>query len=420
MSDGNPHLSPGGIPHPIGWVGKAEQRLPSRHDMMFSDSPVAQSRFMRPPTLLLALLLVPLLQARGEDESDAWLEEEAGWEFGQNLDIGGEGLLSRDFQLTQWSARYGHDYDSTQWDASITYETYRIDLRSPDPFFTPFTNSDDRVLGQLALVQPLGERLTWQGRVGAYEGIQNYRSLWLQGYYSQLGALFEQFGNQPYPEVDPRGYQLATQLRYEYLPGSAWVEAGLNHFRDWIVPSADFEIDTLLGTDVIESQSWRLATENILTPRMRSLLEFQVVDTSVRELRYSLQGTLNLALAEKWVLRSQAAWVTEKPQFDAWFLGSNLEYDLGTSWQAGLSARYYRDTGEILESLPADNAPPGLESWQFGLYLRWTSGRGALKVGAGPYFTRYEMPDNIEAPFFEDLYRSRDWATFQLAWSASF
>ncbi len=366
--------------------------------------------------VLLGALAIQALADEGEAD---WLESGV-QEYGQTLDVDGEGLLDSDFQVTRWSARYGHQYDAAQWDVSLGYETYNVDLRSPDPFFVPFSARADRALGQARFAGDLGERWTWQGLFGAYQGMQNYRSLWLRGYYRQLGAFFEEFGNQPYPDIDPSGRQAGALLRYEYLPGSAYVEGGLSHSRDLIVPSAEFDLETLIGPGALESFAWHLSTENILTPRLRSLVEFRITDTSVRELRYSLQGSLNAALAEKWVLRSQAGWVTERPHFDAWFLGGSLERDLGESWQTGFSLRYYQDTGEIQDSLPANNAPPGLESWQMGVFLRWTSGSGGLKLGAGPYFTRYQTPENTDAPFFEDLYRSRDWATFQVAWSTSF
>ena len=109
----------------------------------------------------------------------------------------------------------------------------------------------------------------------------------------------------------------------------------------------------------------------------------------------------------------------ENPQFEALFVGMTLEHEFSPSWLGSVFGRYYHDTGEIQNSLPASNAPPGLDSYQVGIGLRWIGERSSIKLSGGPYFTRYEKAD-IEAPFFEDLYRSRDWAMVQVAYSLSF
>ncbi len=338
------------------------------------------------------------------------------WDFDQSLMAAGEGLFTGDFSVTQWRLQYGHDYERSGWDFGLTYDTYDIDLRSPDPFFTPTSSSSDRVLTQLNVTQSLSDRVTWQGVMGYYEGFQNFRSLWLYDYYHQIGNL-PIFGG--YPDIDPRGYQLGTQFRWEYLPGSGYLEANFGYYKDWIAPSAEFERETLLGLSVIDSFAYRLASENILSPRVRSLLELMLTDTRAREKRYGVQHSMNIALAEKWVLRSQIGWVTENPGFEAFFGNGTLEYELTPSWLLSVFGRYYHDTGEIQNSLPASNAPPGLDSYQIGLGVRWIGERSSIRLSGGPYFTRYEIAD-IEAPFFEDLYRSRDWASFQVAYSLSF
>ena len=332
------------------------------------------------------------------------------------IELSGEGLFTRDFQVTQWAFQYGHDYEAFSWDLGLTYNTYDIDLRSPDPFFESASASSDRVGVQANVTRPIHEKLSWQGVAGYYDGFQNFRSLWLHDYYKQIGDLpfFDS-----YPDISPRGYQLGTQLRWEYIPGAGYLEANLGYYKDWIAPSAEFERVTVLGRSVIDSFAYRLASENIVSSRIRSLLEFQLTDTAAREKRYGIQHSLNIALGETWVLRTQGGWVTENPQFEAFFIGATIEHELTPSWLVSCFGRYYNDSGEIQNSLPSSNAPPGLDSYQVGLGLRWIGERSSVKISGGPYFTRYEDA-NIEAPFFEDLYRSRDWAAVQLAYSLSF
>ena len=334
----------------------------------------------------------------------------------RTFETAGEALLTDDYQLTQWNMRYGHTYGRTEWDAGLMIQTFDLDMRSPDPFFTSMNVRNERILGQLRASRQITDDLTLRLQGGYYEGFQSYRALWLHEYYKQIGNLPIFAG---YPEIDPRGYQLSTQARWEYLPASGYLETGLGFYRDHIAPSAEFERTTVLGRDRIGSVIYRVATENVLTKRLRSLVEFQLTDTTDRQLRWSLQGSLNAALSETWVVRWQTGAATENPGFNSWFSGMTLEHDLNDSWLLSLFGRFYEDTGEIQNSLPSSNAPPGLKSYQLGLGLRWIGEKSSVRVSAGPYWTRFEEA-NIAAPFFEDIYQSRNWGLFQAAFDVKF
>jgi len=331
-------------------------------------------------------------------------------------EVSGEALISDDYQLTQWDLSYGHTYGKTKWDFGLGLQTFALEMRSPDPFFTPVQTHAERVLTQFRFSRELNEGITLKSQFGYYEGFQSHRAFWLHEYYQQIGDLpfFED-----YPNIDPRGIQLAAQVRWEYLPASGYLEAGYGFFRDRIAPSAEFGRTTILGLDRIDSHMFRLASENVINARMRSLLELRLTDTSERQLRWSAQESLNIALREQTVLRAQAGWTKENPSFDAWFAGLTLEQDLGASWIISLFARHYHDTGEIQNSLTSSNAPPGLDTYHAGLGVRWLGERSSLRLSAGPYWTRYQDAE-VEAPFFEDLYQSRNWGLFQTAFDMTF
>lgn len=345
------------------------------------------------------------------------------WDFDQNLNLSAEGLFTSDFQVTQYTLQYGHDYEATQWDFGLTYDKYRIDVRSPDVFFKQEISSDaERKMAQLNLTHSLNNRVVWQGQTSYYDGFQNFRMLWLRDYYQEVYSIAG------YPDISPRGYQLGTQLRWEYLPASGYLEANFSYYKDWIAPSAEDGPDGLeLGRGVIDSFAYRLASENVLSPRLRSLLEIQMTDTMAREKRWGVQGSLNAALGESLVLRAQGGWVTENPaseverskKFKAGFAAATLEYNWTDTWLVSVFGRYYCDEGEFQNSLPASNASPKLKSYQVGLGTRWVGEKASVKITAGPYFTRYKAVDN-DTRFFEDLYKSRDWAAVQFAFSMQF
>ncbi len=380
------------------------------------------SGFEGVPQLRAVIDSVGAKKSDNQDQSDAAVNDQElrveapSVMIERKFETAGEALLSDDYQLTTWNLTYGHSYEKTQLDLGLGLQTYAIEMRSPDPFFTPVQAHEDQIRAQFRVSREVSDEITLRGQFGYYDGNQSHRTFWLQEYYKQIGSL-PFFGG--YPDVDPRGYQLGSQIRWEYLPASGFLEAGYGYFRDHIAPSAEFERVTILGLDRIDTHMLRLASENVLNSRTRSLFEVRLTDTSARQLRWSTQSSLNVAITDQTVLRTQFGWTKENPSFDAGFAGITLEQDLGPSWMLSLFARYYQDTGEIQNSLTSSNAPPGLKTYHVGTGFRWIGERSSLRVSAGPYWTRYDDAD-VEAPFFEDLYQSRNWGLFQAAFDMRF
>jgi hypothetical protein len=97
----------------------------------------------------------------------------------------------------------------------------------------------------------------------------------------------------------------------------------------------------------------------------------------------------------------------------AFYFGGAVEYEATPSCLFSLSGRFYRDTGEIENSL-FSNAAPGVEAYQIGVGFRYLLERAALKLFVAPYFTRYE-PFGLGTAFFQHLYQDRAWGIAQIA-----
>ena len=132
-----------------------------------------------------------------------------------------------------------------------------------------------------------------------------------------------------------------------------------------------------------------------------------------------MDGALNIAPAERWVLRLQAGATTEQPQFDAWFASITAEFAVADRVWIYATGRYYRDTGEIENALLFTSAAPGLWSRQAGVGLRWQGEAWSLRVQLGSVHGRYE-PTNPDLDFFQNLYRDRNWRTLQVAVGRTF
>ena len=101
-------------------------------------------------------------------------------------------------------------------------------------------------------------------------------------------------------------------------------------------------------------------------------------------------------------------------------MGLTLEYELLPKLLVSLTGRYYRDTGEIENSLLLfTSAAPPLRSWEAGVGIRFAWGRSSLKAYVGPFWTDYTRKNDI-APEFTYLYADRNWLLAQCAYSLQF
>jgi len=337
---------------------------------------------------------------------------------------------SSDIFLSENGARFEHEVPGLRWEVALAYSSYSEDYEPYRPFdrLLGFAERlhEDRFAGQATLQPKLAESFTLILSGGAYEGFQDYRRVWIDNYYRQ------QYNNPNLPpippgytEADPKGWNVAAGFRWEYLPATGFLEARAGYNMDVVAPG--YVVDTIppipvplvRGEDRLHTPSLKLAFENVLRSRWRVLNEVQLRDTTERELRVSWQGSLNFAPAERWVLRSYAGYTAEDPKFEAWWLGTTLEFELSSRCTLVTDLHYYHDTGEVLDPLVLTSAAPGLESYGASVGARFSWSRVALKLSVGPYFTDYEQVTG-SSRVFTNLYKDRNWGLAQAVFSVSF
>ncbi len=349
-------------------------------------------------------------------ESPAEKREASGPPRTHRVEADFESVFSSDILLTQGTLGYGQSRGSTEWNVSYAHNSFGLDYRPAAFDFLGLDRhvSEERNAFQANLRQRLFAPLTLLVSGGLYEGFTDYRNAWFNEYYrQQFSALPE------YVEAEPNGRNISTGLRWEYLPTTGFFQAGVGFLKDEIAPGYEIDFDGLRrGRPNLYTTTYHVSTENILTRRVRLLNEFRITDTTGREKRYGYQSSVNVALGESWVVRTQGGYTREDPQLEAFYFGSTVEYEATSACLLSFSARYYKDTGEIENSL-FSNAAPGVETYQFGVGVRYQWERSALKLYVAPYFTGYE-PFGIGTAFFQNLYKDRDWGIAQIAYSLTF
>jgi hypothetical protein len=342
-------------------------------------------------------------------------------EFRHQPELLGEGKWSSDILLTETRLSYEQVMTNLECVVGIGYGTIGLDYRpftSFDALTQPTELHRNRYSADVELRPHLTERLMLLLSGNYYYGFTDYRTAWIDEYYTQSYQ-----GIPGFKKAYPQGYSAGVGARWEYIPGAGFLETAVSYAEDDVapgyeaVPDPDFHVVRSPGS--INKVGLSISSENVIAPFMRMLNELALSDSSEREPRFNYQISANIAAGPRCVFRPHAGYSREEPTFHAWYAGGAVEYDITDALQIFVRAAYYHDSGEILDSLAISAAPPAIETYQLGLGLRYSWSIGTLQLYAGPYWTRYDDLDLGTMPF-ANLYRDRNWGIAQLAFAMQF
>jgi peroxiredoxin len=329
-------------------------------------------------------------------------------------------MLTSDILLTDEQLEYRQTRSASELSLSLSHGYIGLNYE-PESALEHQSNVDnDRYGFQARDDFPIGEQFTGMVGGGAYYGYMDYRSLWFNEHFRQLFST-----RAGYETAYPWGYDVAGGVRWEFLPAACFVEGDVTYQHDVISPGYEVSLVSFPPQLVrfradYDTVSGRLTLENVLTRKLRTLQEVQIMATTDRQLRFIAQSSLNYALADNWVTRVVLSGTEESPHFLAGSASVTLERDWNDTWFVSLMARYYRDNGEIENALLVENtADPPLETIEAGLGVRWQGEHSSLKLVVGPYFTHYQQ-SGVAYTTFPHLYKNRDWFSLQFAFAHEF
>jgi len=361
--------------------------------------------------LAFGFALLGLLGLRAAEPPARFLGATPSAEFGTEI------LRASDLTLTQASNTLRLDWGKTEAALTLGFGSLSIDYApvSFDFLGTARGRRETALSAQLALRHRAGPQLELLGSLGARDGFDSYRALWLDEYFRQR---FE--GRPGYRRAQPRGAALSGGARWEYRPASGFVQLGYARSQDDVAPGYEIDFAGLRrGAETLVTDTVMLGFENVLTPRLRTRAELRVAATSEREPRHGAEISARYALGERWIVRADAGASDERPTFRAQYGGAELEFAATETLAIFVGGQLYRDTGEIENALLFTSAAPGLSSRRAEIGVRHDGERLGWRIALGTVAGDFAAT-NRNTDFFQNLYRDRHWLALRAAGSWKF
>ncbi|NDV63320.1 hypothetical protein G0Q06_12715 [Puniceicoccales bacterium CK1056] len=333
------------------------------------------------------------------------------------LDASGEWLESDDVRVqTAWTSIQAPLAVDLMISGRVDYMGHRIEYQ-PNAPIDPFGEAvqiDETQVGLQLDLEKRRNRHQITASLNAYDGFRNFSSIWIDRYYRQ------QYGQGGIPGVsyespEPKGFGTNFSYRYEAIPAAGYLTVSIGFLRDTVAPGYEIEdlgtsFELVQGEDSLNTWTGSIEWEGVVNSRARTRQTIRITNTTERDPRYGWSGALNFLISDKWISRTNGAYATEDPDFEAWSLSQTIECAIHPRWSLSATFRYYKDTGQIEAANLISSAAPELSTRQAFIALRYESEDqlSSYSFSVGPYETHYGQTGIGTERFFY-LYQDRDW-----------
>lgn len=336
-----------------------------------------------------------------------------------SVDIESDGLAGDGIDIYRTALRLQQTRGHWQIEAGYAFTTHSVDYSDPTGF------TQDRHLhtqtneGSLTLSRRFGEKVEVSLSGSVYDGFADYRSVWLSEYYRQnAGFLYPDEG---YENTDPGGYSISLGATWDLNPGVTRLTASLGYSSNDIAPGWFFNPDTGLADSSdpqLDTFSASVAWEQAINGRTRNQLSLRFSQITDRRLRIQLRETIAYALTDRIVLRGEAGYSEERPDFQSYYGGLTFSYEITPQWQVSLAGRFYHDSGEVVAG-NFNSAAPEVDTRELSASLYWQGLSTSARISVGLFSSDFGTVDIVNRPF-EALYSDRDQLATRIAVTHTF
>ena len=337
-----------------------------------------------------------------------------------DLLFGSNSLDNSDIQVERYSGEFEVSVEDTTVGLSFSRTLYDIDVAGPGLSIFGFTRREATSNVALSLGQDWSESLATTLTLSGHEGFTNFRSIWLDEFFAQstVGAFP---GFEP---GDPSGLSISLGSTYTFPNEVDSINVSLSYSTDRIAPGQAIEFvpgvgaGILRGDDVLDTWAANVTGNFYITNRITSQLLARASLTGVREVRTQLRANAAWQILQDLTLRGELGFANEEPEFEAFFGGITLSYQIIDPLTFSVGYRLYSDTGEITTANFNSAAPP-LDSKELSASLLWVKGPHALSGSVAYFETDFDPVSGVNASFGQ-LFADRDFIAIRTAYTYQF
>ena len=362
---------------------------------------------MKSHTILLSLLPIYSSLAKGDDTNF----RRHLFTGLQNIDVEYEGLFSSNLNVQRGSFSYQQKHEKWTFALSYFQTEYGLEYKP----FAPLGGSDKRLeesnhQGSLSIGYTLQNNIETSVSVTSYDGFSDYRSIWIGEYYRQAFN----FPGSGYFAPDPKGFSISNSWGWDPQIGTS-LSIDLSYSEDTIAPGWTFGSP---ANDLLKNRIVSVRWEQAINPRLKTETSLSYSDITDREPRLNLQSSWNYALTNEITLGAQLGGSREESDFDSFYGGLSLTYEVNDYLSLKFNGRLYSDSGEI-ETSGFNSAAPGINTAEIGISALIEHGDHAFQLGISSFTNNYKDTDS-DNEFFTNLYDDRDWITIRAAYTFEF
>ncbi|MGD9159989.1 MAG: TlpA disulfide reductase family protein, partial [Desulfobacteraceae bacterium] len=192
-------------------------------------------------------------------------------------------LIASDAFVTDTLIQYQQKRPSMEFSLAISYG--HIDIEYVSEYLDIRRECDltaERIGVRGSASFDLNDSLTLTAGGGIYDGFQTYRALWLDEFYLHMFDAMSEYVDdlEGYEKANPWGYNVSSGLRWEYMPYTGFAEVNISFQHDIVSPGYEAGIPVVRLRDAYDTISGHLAFENVVTRRLRTLVECRIDDTT--------------------------------------------------------------------------------------------------------------------------------------------